>query len=72
MKEDLDYGKDYKLRARYYIKLCKIKTSDAHPPFRFTRPLPEELGDGKHYEPGQQGKEASIKISLERRGEGRE
>ncbi len=69
LMKDLDYGKDYKYAHDYY-KDMQIEDPDRPPTLRVQEYLPERLKGRKYYEPGQQGKEASIKKWLEkRRGE---
>ena len=69
LMKDLGYGKDYKYAHDYY-KDMQIDDPDRPPPQRVQEYLPESLQGRHYYEPGQQGKEASIKKWLEkRRGE---
>ncbi len=70
LMKDLDYGKDYKYAHDYY-KDMQIDDPDRPPALRLQEYLPESLKGRHYYEPGQQGREASIKKWLEkRRGEG--
>ena len=69
LMKDLDYGKDYKYAHDYY-KDMQIEDPDRPPALRVQEYLPERLKGRRYYEPGHQGKEASIKKWLEkRRGE---
>ena len=66
---DLDYGKDYKYAHEYY-KEMQIEDPERPPAVQIQEYLPESLNGRRYYEPGHQGKEASIKKWLEkRRGE---
>ena len=64
--KDLDYGKDYKYTHEYY-KEMQIEDPDRLPSVQLQEYLPEGLKGRRYYEPGQQGKEASIKKWLEKR-----
>lgn len=66
LMKDLGYGKDYKYAHDYY-KEMQIDDPDRPPPQRVQEYLPESLQGRHYYEPGQQGKEASIKKWLEKR-----
>ncbi len=66
LMKDLGYGKDYKYAHDYY-KEMSIDDPDRPPPLRVQEYLPERLQGRHYYEPGQQGKEASIKQWLEKR-----
>ena len=66
LMKDLDYGKDYKYAHDYY-KDMQIEDSDRPPSVQLQEYLPESLKGRRYYEPGQQGKEASIKRWLEKR-----
>lgn len=66
LMKDLGYGKDYKYAHDYY-KDMQIDDPDRPPPKRVQEYLPERLQGRHYYEPGQQGKEASIKQWLEKR-----
>ncbi|MGH2494880.1 MAG: replication-associated recombination protein A [Ktedonobacteraceae bacterium] len=66
LMKDLDYGKDYKYAHDYY-KDMQIDDPDRPPATKVQEYLPESLQGKKYYEPGQQGKEASIKKWLEKR-----
>lgn len=69
LMKDLDYGKDYKYAHEYY-KEMQIEDPERPPAIQLQEYLPESLKGRHYYEPGQQGKEASIKKWLEkRRGE---
>ncbi len=68
LMKDLGYGKDYKYAHDYY-KDMQIDDPDRPPPMKVQEYLPERLQDRHYYEPGQQGKEASIKRWLEKRRE---
>jgi putative ATPase len=68
MKE-LDYGKDYKYAHDYY-KDMPIDDPERPPAERVQEYLPGSLQRRRYYEPGQQGKEGSIRRWLERRREG--
>ncbi len=69
LMKDLDYGKDYKYAHDYY-KAMHIDDPERPPATKVQEYLPESLQGKKYYEPGLQGKEASIKKWLEkRRGE---
>ncbi len=66
LMKDLGYGKDYKYAHDYY-KEMQIDDPDRPPPQRVQEYLPESLQGRHYYEPGQQGKEASIKKWIEKR-----
>jgi len=66
LMKDLDYGKDYKYAHDYYQDL-QIDDPERPPAQQLQEYLPERLKGRKYYEPGQQGKEASIKRWLARR-----
>jgi putative ATPase len=69
LMKDLDYGKDYKYAHDYY-KDMHIDDPERPPATKVQEYLPESLQGKQYYEPGHQGKEASIKQWLEkRRGE---
>src|SRR5579863_2072692 len=68
LMKDLDYGKDYKYAHDYYKDL-PTDDPDRPPAQQLQEYLPERLKGRKYYEPGQQGKEASIKKWLEKRRE---
>ncbi len=69
LMKDLDYGKDYKYAHDYY-KEMQIEDTERPPATQLQEYLPESLKGRRYYEPGHQGKEASIKKWLEkRRGE---
>jgi putative ATPase len=66
LMKDLDYGKDYKYAHDYY-KEMQIEDAERPPTVRLQAYLPEDLQARHYYEPGLQGKEASIKQWLEKR-----
>lgn len=66
LMKDLDYGKDYKYAHDYY-KEMQIDDPERPPSIQLQTYLPESLKGHHYYEPGQQGKEASIKKWLEKR-----
>jgi putative ATPase len=69
LMKDLDYGKDYKYAHDYY-KDMQIEDAERPPSLKLQEYLPERLQRRRYYEPGHQGKEASIKKWLDkRRGE---
>ncbi len=68
LMKDLDYGKDYKYAHDYY-KDMQIDDPDRPPATKVQAYLPESLQGKHYYEPGHQGKEASIKKWLEKRRE---
>jgi putative ATPase len=71
LMKDLDYGKDYKYAHDYY-KDMQIDDPDRPPTQQLQEYLPESLKGRTYYEPGQQGKEASIKRWLEKRRDEKE
>lgn len=68
LMQDLDYGKDYKYAHDYY-KDMQIDDPERPPATQLQDYLPESLHGRRYYEPGYQGKEASIKKWLEKRRE---
>jgi putative ATPase len=68
LMKNLDYGKEYKYAHDYY-KEMPIDDLERPPATRLQDYLPEHLKDRHYYEPGLQGREASIKRWLERRRE---
>jgi putative ATPase len=68
LMKDLDYGKDYQYAHDYY-KDMQIDDPERPPVIQLQEYLPESLKGKRYYEPGQQGKEASIKKWLEKRRE---
>jgi putative ATPase len=66
LMKDLDYGKDYKYAHEYY-KDMQIEDPDRPPAISLQEYLPDSLKGRQYYQPGQQGKEASIKKWLEKR-----
>ena len=66
LMKDLDYGKDYKYAHDYY-KDMQIEDAERPPTVQLQEYLPENLKGRRYYEPGHQGKEASIKQWLEKR-----
>ena len=68
LMKDLDYGKDYKYAHDYY-KAMRIDDPERPPAKQLQEYLPESLQGRHYYEPGHQGREASIKTWLEKRRE---
>jgi putative ATPase len=68
LMKDLDYGKDYKYAHDYYQEM-QIEDAERPPAKQLQEYLPENLKGRRYYEPGHQGKEASIKKWLEKRRE---
>jgi putative ATPase len=66
LMKDLDYGKDYKYAHDYY-KDMQIEDPERPPAVQVQEYLPESLKDRRYYQPGHQGKEASIRQWLEKR-----
>jgi putative ATPase len=66
LMKDLDYGKDYKYAHDYY-KDMQIDDQERPPAVQLQEYLPDNLKGRRYYEPGHQGKEASIKRWLEKR-----
>lgn len=66
LMKDLNYGKDYKYAHDYY-KEMQIEDPERPPPTQIQEYLPESLKRKRYYEPGHQGKEASIKKWLDKR-----
>src|SRR6266568_732332 len=66
LMKDLDYGKDY-IYAHDYYKDMQIDDPERPPSAQLQEYLPDNLKGRRYYEPGQQGKEASIKRWLEKR-----
>ncbi len=66
LMKDLDYGKDYKYAHDYY-KEMQIDDPERPPTQRVQEYLPENVQGHRYYEPGHQGKEASIRRWLEKR-----
>ena len=66
LMKDLDYGKDYRYAHDYY-KDMQIEDPERPPAVQLQEYLPESLKGRRYYEPGHQGKEASIKKWLEKR-----
>jgi putative ATPase len=66
LMKDLDYGKDYKYAHDYY-KDMHIDDPERPPSIQLQEYLPQSLKGRQYYEPGHQGKEASIKQWLEKR-----
>lgn len=66
LMKDLDYGKDYKYAHDYY-KDMQIEDPERPPAVELQEYLPDSLKGRRYYEPGHQGKEASIKRWLEKR-----
>jgi putative ATPase len=68
LMKNLDYGKEYKYAHDYY-KDMPTDDPQRPPATKLQDYLPENLLDRRYYEPGNQGKEASIKKWLEKRRE---
>ena len=68
LMKNLGYGKDYKYAHDYY-KDAEIVDPERPPAIKVQEYLPERLQGRRFYEPGQQGKEASIQKWLEKRRE---
>lgn len=68
LMKDLDYGKAYKYAHDFY-KDMPLEDPERPPAPRLQEYLPESLKDRRYYEPGNQGKEVSIKKWLEKRRE---
>ncbi|MDQ2885740.1 MAG: replication-associated recombination protein A [Chloroflexota bacterium] len=66
LMKNLDYGKDYKYAHDYY-KDMQIEDPDRPPPVQVQEYLPDGVKGNHYYEPGHQGKEASIRKWLEKR-----
>jgi putative ATPase len=66
LMKDLDYGKDYRYAHEYYRDM-QIEDPERPPAAQLQEYLPPSLKGRRYYEPGQQGKEASIKRWLEQR-----
>lgn len=66
LMKDLDYGKDYKYAHDYY-KDMQIEDPDRPPPAKVQEYLPDGVKGNSYYEPGHQGREASIRKWLEKR-----
>jgi putative ATPase len=66
LMKDLDYGKNYKYAHDYY-KDMQIEDPERPPPEQLQEYVPESLKGRRYYEPGHQGKEASIRKWLEKR-----
>ncbi|QBD80957.1 replication-associated recombination protein A [Ktedonosporobacter rubrisoli] len=69
LMQELDYGKEYKYAHEYY-KEMRIEDPERPPAQQLQAYLPDNLRQRRYYEPGYQGKEASIKQWLEKRREG--
>ncbi len=69
LMQELDYGKDYKYAHEHY-KDMSIDDPERPPSVQLQEYLPESLKGRRYYEPGYQGKEASIRKWLDRRREG--
>jgi putative ATPase len=68
LMKNLGYGKDYKYAHDYY-KDAEIIDPERPPAIKVQEYLPERLQGRRFYEPGRQGKEASIQKWLEKRRE---
>jgi putative ATPase len=66
LMKNLDYGKEYKYAHDYYRDM-PADDPQRPPATKLQEYLPENLKDRRYYEPGNQGKEASIKQWLEKR-----
>lgn len=66
LMKDLDYGKDYKYAHDYY-KDMRIEDPERPPALQLQEYLPASLKGRRYYEPGHQGKEATIRKWLEKR-----
>ncbi|HET8840891.1 MAG TPA: replication-associated recombination protein A [Ktedonobacteraceae bacterium] len=66
LMKNLEYGKEYKYAHDYY-KNMPINDPERPPSVKLQEYLPENLKGRHYYEPGLQGKEASIKQWLEKR-----
>jgi putative ATPase len=66
LMKDMDYGKDYKYAHDYY-KDMHSEDPERPPAVRLQEYLPESLQGRRYYEPGEQGKEGSIRKWLEKR-----
>ena len=71
LMKGLDYGKDYQYAHEHY-KQMPIEDPERPPAVQLQAYLPENLKGHRYYEPGNQGKEASIKKWLEKRREEQE
>lgn len=71
LMKDLGYGQDYKYAHDYY-KDMQIEDPERPPTQKLQEYLPDRLKGKRYYEPGFQGKEASIHQWLERRREQQE
>ena len=68
LMKNLGYGKDYRYAHDYYKDMDLIDT-ERPPAVKVQEYLPERLQERHFYEPGKQGKEASIQKWLEKRRE---
>lgn len=68
LMKNLGYGKDYKYAHDYY-KDMDVIDPERPPAVKVQEYLPERLQGRRFYEPGKQGKEASIQKWLEKRRE---
>jgi putative ATPase len=66
LMKDFDFGKDYKYAHDHYKDML-IDDPERPPAQQLQEYLPESLKGHRYYEPGHQGKEASIKKWLDRR-----
>jgi putative ATPase len=69
LMKDLGYGADYKYAHDYY-KDMQIEDPERPPTQKLQEYLPDRLKDKRYYEPGYQGKEASIRKWLDKRRDG--
>ena len=70
LMQELNYGKDYKCAHEHY-KDMPIDDPDRPPAIQLQEYLPNNLQGRRYYEPGYQGKEASIRQWLDKRREGK-
>ncbi len=68
LMKDLGYGADYKYAHDYY-KDMQIEDPERPPAQKLQEYLPDRLKGKRYYEPGYQGKEASIRKWLDKRRE---
>jgi putative ATPase len=69
LMKNLGYGADYKYAHDYY-KDMQIEDPERPPTQKLQEYLPDRLKDKRYYEPGYQGKEASIRKWLDKRRDG--
>ncbi|WP_126577923.1 replication-associated recombination protein A [Tengunoibacter tsumagoiensis] len=68
LMKNLGYGKEYKYAHDYY-KDMSVEDAERPPVGKLQEYLPESLVGRRFFEPGQQGREASVKRWLEKRRE---